>query len=234
MLSIAIIEDTESDYERLRNQIDEFTRSHGTPFRISRFVDAESFLDGYRSDYDLVFMDIELPGLSGMRAAHALRDLDESVTLVFLTRIASLAVNGYEVNALDYMIKPVNEIAFDLKMKRFVKNIESKRSLTVTIPTKHGIARIAASSIHYVEVAGHNLIFHTEQGTFVSRGTMKKLEETLSPHHFLRCNHCYLVNLQAVVCVEDCMVHLVDAELPISRAKRKSFLDGLAAYLSIA
>ncbi len=70
----------------------------------------------YRADYDIVFMDIELPGINGMEAAHRLREIDQQVILIFVTNMAQFAVKGYEVDALDYIIKPAQYGPLSIKL----------------------------------------------------------------------------------------------------------------------
>ena len=123
-MRIAVVEDEEICRRELRSCIEEFMgrdgREWGTP-EISEFSDAEAFLSGYRSVYDIVFMDIEMPGMSGMRVAEKLREMDGDVTLVFVTKMAQFAIKGYEVDAFDYILKPVNRQRFFSTFSRILK-----------------------------------------------------------------------------------------------------------------
>ena len=107
MYKFAIVEDNEAAAEKLAGFLERYANENNEVFEIIKFHDALDFLDGYRTVYDAVFMDIEMPGIDGMEAAHRLRRLDQKVILVFVTNMASYAVKGYEVNATDYIVKPV-------------------------------------------------------------------------------------------------------------------------------
>lgn len=106
MLRCAIVEDTAQELEHLQNGLKRYSAERALPLNVTAFGNAADFLEHYCADYDIVFMDIELPGLNGMEAAHRLREIDRQVILIFVTNMAQYAVKGYEVDALDYIIKP--------------------------------------------------------------------------------------------------------------------------------
>ena len=106
MLRCAIVEDSPRELEHLKECLARYSAERDIPLETTAFGDAASFLEHYRADYDIVFMDIELPGINGMEAAHRLREIDQQVILIFVTNMAQFAVKGYEVDALDYIIKP--------------------------------------------------------------------------------------------------------------------------------
>lgn len=231
MLRIAIVEDDETDLAKLRDHLRRFFATKGDGFTDVRYGDAETFLGSSLRDFDIVFMDIELPGLDGMSAIRRLRDECPNMPVVFLTKVMSLAVSGYQVSALDYIVKPVSYDAFVLKMNRLLRHVARERNASITLADKQGIRRLFLDDILYVEVNRHNLMFHTRRGEFAIRGTMKTIEQELTTHHFLRCNNSFLVNLRNVTTADGDTITVGDAMLPISRSRRNEFLDGLAEYL---
>lgn len=129
MLRIAIVEDHESDAKRLTALLEAYAQKNGKRFAITWIANANTFLDSYQHQYELVFMDIRMPGLNGMMAAHELREMDHTVVLVFLTSLAQYAVESYEVEATDYILKPITAAALDLKLPRILNRcmVESER-----------------------------------------------------------------------------------------------------------
>lgn len=230
MIRTAIVEDDPQDAQRLQEMLRRFSAESGQEFQIHWFSDSETFLHPYRP-CDLVFLDIELPGKNGMDTARQLRRTDELVTLIFVTNMAQYALHGYDVDALDFILKPLQYGSFSMKMKKAVRNIAKRDDTSLTLSLPSGFVRVEASQIRYVEVQKHYLTYHTETGDYTVRQSMRTAEETLLPLHFLRCNNCYLVNLRHVTGVSDNTV-LVDGQpLQISRPRRASFLKGLADYL---
>lgn len=230
MIHTAIVEDDVQDAALLKQMLDQFAQESGQEFSIQHYPTAESFLQTVHS-YDLVFMDIEMPGLNGMQAAYKLREFDSQTTLIFVTNMAQYALHGYDVGALDFILKPLQYGSFCMKMKKAVRNIAKNRDTVITLALPNGLVRVAASQIYYVEVQKHYLTYHTETGDYTVRESMRAAEEMLQPMHFMRCNNCYLVNLRRVVSVSDNTVQVGPHTLQISRPRHAAFLKGLTDYL---
>lgn len=230
MYQVAIIEDETKAVENLRLALTRYGKETGETFQLHIFRDAELFLTNYKPKYDMVFMDIVLPGMNGLDAARKLRKFDEEVCLVFITSMAQFAIKGYEVNALDYFVKPFKY--YDLKMRLDrMRKIIGKRGQTLPIPVAGGTKNVTSDDIYYIEVKGHNLIYHTKDGVVTSRGgPMKDLEEKLKTVGFSRCGVGYLVNLRYCKQIRGDEVLVKEDWLKISRAKKKEFVDAMSAF----
>ncbi len=231
MRNIAIVEDDDKEAGLLEEQLRRYEKETGAEYRIVRFSDAIAFLTGYSADYDIVFMDIEMPDLDGMTAAKKLREVDPEVILVFVTNMAQYAVEGYEVSAMDFMVKPVRYDNLKLKLERAEKKLEGKGEDRFLVRGKNGPVVICVPDIRYVEVTDHMLTFYTNEGAIKVTGSLKEIEKRLEGRDFSRANSCYLVNLKYVTGASDGMVTVGGDRLSISRARRKSFMSDLADYL---
>lgn len=232
MFKVAVVEDEDDAAEKLQSCLDAFTQRTGDMFDVQRFVEPTSFLEGYKPNWDIVFMDIEMPNMDGLAAAHRLRELDDRAVLIFVTNMAQFAAKGYEVDALDYIIKPFAYADFERKIARAVKLCDSESDDSVVISQRGGSQRVRLRDVSYVEVRGHSLEFHTEHGVIVGTGSLQETEAKLKPHGFLRCGKPYLVNQRHIDAIKGNEVHLSDGgSLPIGRAFRKSFLQDLADNL---
>lgn len=155
MLRCAIVEDSPRELEHLKECLARYSAERDIPLETTAFGDAASFLEHYRADYDIVFMDIELPGINGMEAAHRLREIDRQVILIFVTNMAQFAVKGYEVDALDYIIKPAQYGPLSIKLDRAAQRWRAAaESVMVALPT--GTQRLLLWEIYYIEV--HTLL----------------------------------------------------------------------------
>ena len=189
MLRCAIVEDSPRELEHLKECLARYSAERDIPLETTAFGDAASFLEHYRADYDIVFMDIELPGINGMEAAHRLREIDQQVILIFVTNMAQFAVKGYEVDALDYIIKPAQYGPLSIKLDRAAQRWRAAaESVMVALPT--GTQRLLLWEIYYIEVQGHKLTYHTEKGQLPGTGTLQDAEQRLHGKGFLRCNKC--------------------------------------------
>lgn len=228
MKNIAIVEDDNAAAEQLSVFLEKFFTEE--PVHAIRFTGSIQFLTNYKGEYDIVFMDIELPDFNGMEAARKLRELDKKVVIIFVTNMAQFAVKGYEVGALDFIVKPVTYSNFALKLKRAVEYLRANEDAKVFVPVDDGFVTLNLSEIRYVEIIKHKIIYHTVHGDYHAYGTLKKIEESLSGRHFVRCNHCYLVNLRYVTSVRGFTAYVGEEALQISHPKRKEFLHALNDY----
>lgn len=230
MVRVVIVEDNKSDENLLRDHLARYGQESSTVFSVTSYRSALDFLSEYKSDADIIFMDIELPDITGMEAARRLRKSDESVVLIFVTNIAQYAIEGYSVGASDYFLKPVRYNAFSMKIKKALKAV--KRTADEYIMLSYGGAkvRLLIGAVRYVEVRAHKLIYHTDDGDFEVTDTLSKVEEKLAPYGFYRCNYCYLVNMNRIESVGKDSVFVGGEEVQISRARKKDFLKSLADY----
>lgn len=233
MINVAIIEDEKTASDLLCSYFERFTKEHGEEFRTVCFDNPIAFLANYSSNYELVMMDIELPDMNGMNAAHKMREIDKSVSLIFVTNMAQYAINGYEVGASDFIVKPVSYYDFALKLERALEKIKSRTEKRIMIPVEDAIKCVAAADIRYVEVIKHTVTYHTTDGDYETYGTLKKIESELltAGGGFAKCNNCYLVNLRYVTSVKGHSVFLGSEELQISHPKKREFIKALNNYL---
>lgn len=231
MLHIAIVEDEESERAHLKDCLNYLAEKEQVTFQVTEFPSGGSFLGDYKPIYDIVLMDIEMPGMDGMETAKALRKVDTATTLIFVTNLVQYAVNGYEVDAMNYILKPVSKFDFALKMSRAVARSIKRLDESIQVKTSKETYKVRIASIKYLEVSGHYVIYHTTDGDFSEYITLKEAEKKVNKNFLVRCHRCLLVNLKYVSAIKDDMVCIGNEELPISRPQKKEFLNALAAFI---
>lgn len=231
MVNIAIIEGSDADAEKLLGCLEAFAQECGEEFSYTRYRDANSFLEERGKIFDLIFTEVQLRGIDGMEAAVRLRKSNASVRLVFVTQTAAYAAKSYEVDALDYILKPYTYKRLTLRLRRALSALGAEEGVLLMIRDKAGPVQISSERVSYVEIHRHKLTYHTEQGEFSEIGSMKRVEEALSRYHFALCNACYLVNLKEVFRIKGYMLTMKNGDvLKISQPKRKDFLATLRRY----
>lgn len=232
MVRIKILEDDLSDRDALIKCLQKYEREQGQHFSITAYSDPAAFLDACRADSDLIFMDIELPGMNGIDTARRLRAVDPAAVLVFVTNMEQYAINGYEVDALDFVIKPIHYCRFSSMMRRALRSLPVRSEKEVILQTAGSVRRLRISQILYVEVQDHRLLYHTDQGRLETWGKLSDVEAELDAYNFARCSSSHLVNLQHITSVSKTEVLVGSTKLPISQRKRKAFCDRVIAYLN--
>ena len=229
MINVAIIEDNDSDYNFLSDNIDKYSKEKACEFSISRYVSALKFLSEYKADADIIFIDIELPDINGVEASEKLRLIDENVPLVFITNIAHLAIKGYGVSATDFIVKPVNYYKLQVLLTKLIKLINAKSDDMLSVQAGHYLERIRLSDINYIEIEAHKITYHTFTKDVVTYGSMNALEKSLPLDKFYRCYQSYIINLKHVISYDGENITMKnDVILPVSRSKRKEIMTRLS------
>jgi len=232
MIRVAIVDDDPAYVRELEYLLGLYQTESGTKMKIRTFSDGDEIASEYRAEWDIILLDVEMQFMDGISAAERIRKLDPEVLIIFITNMAQHAIRGYAVDALDYVLKPINGYALSQRIDRALDRLKRAPRQSIQIKWRGDVHKVDTADILYVEVQNHDLMVHTAQRTFTVPGALKDFEETLASETFFRCNKGYLVNLDAVEGVEGDEA-LVDGDrLPISRARKKAFLDRMNNYLS--
>lgn len=232
MVNIAILEDDAGDEASLEQSLQRYAQEQQELFSIRTFSDPAVFLQNSPSEFDLIFLDIDLPTMTGMELARQIRRRDSLVTLIFVTNLEKYAVSGYSVGAFDFVVKPINYYRFASMLRRALRSIAARQPREVVIQTSGGITRLNVTQLYYVEIRDHLLIYHTVGENLTAWGKMSDVEAQLAPYDFARCSTSHLVNLRFVDSVEGSDVLVAGTRLPISQRRRKAFYSAVTSYFS--
>ncbi|MEW6662827.1 MAG: LytR/AlgR family response regulator transcription factor [Bacillota bacterium] len=206
----------------------------------------EAMLLIHALDYSIVFLDIAMPGLSGLELSKIISEMDRPPLVVFVTAHEEYAVEAFGVNAVDYLLKPVDTRRLDKTMAKVLqliqanpptktgepKEVEEKRKSLGLIPVEHKGKTILVDekNIVYLYASNDYTFIKTNKEKYLTRFTLKDLEKRLNPHLFFRCHRSYLVNIkkakEVVPMVNGTLVLVVDdaekSEVPVSRSQAKT------------
>lgn len=196
-----------------------------------RHENGREFLKSFRENpCDLVFLDIEMPEMDGITIAREIRKLDADVSIVFLTSHIEYALEGYEVNALRYLTKPVQQS----KLKEILDHVSARMQAqrVLWLKTDMGEERVPLSDILFFEARNQNVFVHTSDGDFTVRYNISDYEAELSDDGFFRIHRGYIVSLRKIKRIDSKEVTLDDGTvLPVSRTKEKELREALFRHV---
>ena len=180
----------------------------------------------------MILMDVDFKeGIDGMTAAGKLRAMDQAVILIFITNLAQMAVNGYMVDALDFIVKPLDDYSFLLKMSRAIKRVSQSGQSYLLLKNRGETVRINTQMIRYLEVDGHYVIYHSREGDFKEYTTLSQAEAKLNDPAYFRCDRGILVNLRFVNSVSRDTCYVDGIPLTIARTQKRDFMQAFEHFL---
>ena len=232
MIKIAVAEDEEIFAEELRDYLSRYEKESGERFSVTFYRDGDELVCEYQGQFDLILMDIQMKFMDGMSAAEEIREKDSRVVIIFITNMTQYAVRGYEVDAMDYILKPVKYFTFSQKIQKALNRIRQRREVFLTVTVKGGLYKIPVENLLYIESQGHTLNYHTQKEVISVRANISDVELELREYGFYRINKGYIVNMKYVDTVMDGECFLNGEVLPIARNRKKSFMNELTEYIS--
>lgn len=180
----------------------------------------EAFEVLHRESVDLLFLDIQMPGITGL---NFLRSLKNPPAVIFTTAFTEYAIDAFELEAIDYLLKPITFERFLKAVQKIVPGKEStNNSITNTVmddaiflKVDKRLVRIPHSDIFYIEALGDYIKVITEQASHVSYTSLNKVIGLLPENLFIRIHKSYIVNISRIQFVETTLVRILDKELPV-------------------
>ena len=230
-LQIAICDDLEEERVILSRMLRNYARRQGLSLQVHFFVSGEELLQSVRraNACQVLFLDIYMPGISGVETARRLRAAGYGASIVFATTSTDHGVDSFEVRASDYLVKPFRQEEVDRALDWCLEHMpEPLRSLSVYAEGE--TQEFPLASVLYIEVLGHQSHIHTLRQTVVVRKSLDNLERAVDSPDFFRCHRSFLVNLNHAERIESSDFLMSDgARIPISSANlpraRDTFLD---------
>lgn len=231
-IRIAILEDEALAFKNLSDCIERYAMEHGLLYDLELFSDGMSLVESDFTRFDIIFLDIQVPMVNGLTAAKRIRERDKDVTILFVTNLAQYAIHGYEVEALDYILKPIKYSSMKFRLDRALRRVNKGRDekkISLLVDRKN--VSVNLSDVYYIEANKHRTIYHTAYGTFEVWRSFSDARKELEPYAFAQCHGSFCCNLKWVDKVDGEEVLLREGgSLKMSRNQKKSFMDALTSY----
>lgn len=232
-MKIAVIEDEKAHRDLLISYLKDWGAKQEKQLEISSFNSAESFWFAYeeRSDFDLIFLDIKMAGMNGMELAQRVRERDKDIVIVFTTALTDYLEEGYEVEALHYLIKPLSSEKVEKCMEKAL--LRRCRECFVTLHTAQGTIKLSEESINYVEARGRSCcvgrVRETEE--LEVRESLSELEQILDAGEFIKCHRSYLCRVGNIHHIGKESIFFDDGSaVPVSRRLYQQVNQKFIAY----
>ena len=229
------------DEKRIRDIIAESVKEVSEKIEIEFYADAKGILSA-SFDCDILFLDIQMPGIDGMGAARMLRSSGKKTVIVFVTALEDQVFNAFDVGAFNYIVKPFTKAKIIEVFKRAVKQVEDQRLVeaaiseqeeagrTITVKSGGTNTRVILSEVQYAEIYDRRIILHMESSDDIEYyGRISDLEN-IAGKDFFRVHRAYLVNLGAVKSYGSKFVHMSDADIPVARGKYQELIRAYMSY----
>nr|WP_297873982.1 LytTR family DNA-binding domain-containing protein [uncultured Blautia sp.] len=231
MIHIAICDDEKDFVAYLTGLLDQYATETGEEIKVTAYYDGMELIEKYDTTIDLIFLDIRMRLVNGLRTAERIRQMDTKVGIIFLTTLTQYGLEGYKYQATNYIIKPIKYARLKEEMKQWLERHRQDDSPFIVVVNDAGKFKVFLKSLRFSETFNRNLLLHTDQENIICYKKMKELEAELVQHGFVRCHSGYLVNLFYVKRIEKLDIILTTGErVPISQPKRKEFMERLADY----
>ena len=230
-MKIAVVDDEAAMREQLISYIARFGSENGLAFSTAAFSSGDAFWESFENGWDVILFDIDMPGTNGIDTARKVRRADELVTILFITNVAQYAINGYEVDAVDYVIKPIGYYDFALKFTKALRRTLRQGKSRLLLDTTGGQIAVDVNEILYVEAKGHYLLYKTEKADHFVRGSLSEHEKSLKPYHFERVQKSFLVNLARIENIKTAELIVGGIPIPTGKLYREALMKAYMRYI---
>lgn len=199
IVNIAICDDEKLQIELLKKYVEAWAKKFNIKVKIEAFYSAESFEFNWSMDkkYDILLLDIQMSGINGIELAHRIRKNDKLLNIIFITAISDYIGQGYDLDAINYLIKPIKEEKLYECLNKALDKITIEEK-SVLIESDGEIIRLKQDDIIYIEAFSHYVDIVTTEYKYTIRKNIGLIEKELEENPFVRCHRSYIVGLKHI------------------------------------
>lgn len=209
-LRIAVVEDESKQYEYVKKLLTQWSEQRGESIAVTHIASAEEFLMKYNQPdtFDVLFLDVYMKQMNGMELAKEIRKYEREVQIVFLTGVSDYVFEGYEIGAVRYLLKPIQQEKLTETMAVVLEKLKQKSDDYISLKYQGEIIRLLRSDIFYVEVYGHYLRMVTKTDTYEWKDSLQSMRSKLDTRRFMEANRSTIVNIEYVskITREECLL----------------------------
>lgn len=227
MIKLAICDDEAFMLDDFSTRLSKYMKENGINYQINCFTNGKKILEANKI-FDIIFLDIQMEELDGMETARQLRESGFGGIIIFITILKENVFDAFEVQAYDYLVKPLEDFRFYRTLDRALRFLEKETSKNIIIQKNNICKLIPFSQIIYCEVYGRKIYIHRQSNETIDYyNKLNDLEKCID-NRFFRCHRSYLVNLDYVCGYSGGIIILSDgSKVPVSRLRKQEFIKVL-------
>ncbi|WWR17810.1 LytTR family DNA-binding domain-containing protein [Lachnospiraceae bacterium JLR.KK009] len=231
MICIAICDDEKHMSDHIRAMASDFFRKKNREIQLRTFLSGEDLLN-YDGQIDILFLDIQMKGMDGLETARKLRADKFRGFLIFITVLKEMVFQSFEVQAYDYLVKPVDEKQFGKTMERLYTSMQNASEDSLLVQQGYERRIVPKDEIVFCEIIDRKIYLNLTSGEVVDYYERIENLESKLDSHFFRCHRSYLINLKHLKGYKNGTAYMDNGkEVPVSRLRSKEFSSVVLQYM---
>lgn len=231
MLHIAICDDEPYISDKIRTMVSDFFHRKNLEIAVTQFSNGEELLE-YGKIIDILFLDIQMNGIDGMETARKLRNRKFKGFLIFITVLKEMVFQAFDVQAYDYLVKPIEERQFEKTMGRLLETIQNASEAGLLVQKGYESSIIALEDIVFCEIIDRKIYLHLASSEVVDFYERIEKLETRLDSRFFRCHRSFLINLKYLKNYKNGTAYMEGGkQIPVSRLRSKEFSNVILQYM---
>lgn len=236
MIKVAICDDQAVYSNYINKVIHKIAKRENISVSVNIFESGEDLLENFNKnnhDYNIVFSDILMGGITGVDVAREVKKFNKSIQIIFVSVSMDYVFDGYDVGALNYILKPINEEKLEEQFLKAVSNIVDKKDRDLFYVNKKSLIRtVDINSIMYFKVTNRIITLVSEHETMEFYDKLDNIEKKLKEYFFVKPHRSYLINCKFIDEIEKTSVKMKNGQIiPISRLNTKAVKEKFIDYL---
>lgn len=234
MLRIAICDDEKYMSDKIKAMVSDFFCRKNVGITVCQFANGEELLK-YNKQIDILFLDIQMKGINGMETAKRLRQKQFKGFLVFITILAEMVFQSFEVQAYDYLVKPLDEKYFEKTMERIFISVQNSSKANLLVQKGYKSRIVSFDDIVFCEIINRKIYLHLISSEVIDfYGKIVEFEKKLD-NRFFKCHRSFLINLKYLKSYKNGTAYMEGGgEIPVSRLRGREFSDVILQYMKNA